>query len=38
VTDDGKLSAHYEHTILVTEKDPEVLTEWEAKPYGWQIN
>lgn len=38
VTDDGKLSAHYEHTILVTEGDPEVLTEWEGKPYGWQIN
>jgi methionyl aminopeptidase len=38
VTDDGRLSAHYEHTILVTDGDPEVLTEWKSKPYGWQIN
>lgn len=26
VTDDGKLSAHFEHTVAVTEKGPEVLT------------
>lgn len=26
VTSDGKPSAHFEHTILVTEKEPEVLT------------
>lgn len=26
VTADGKASAHFEHTILVTEKDPEILT------------
>lgn len=38
VTDDGKLSAHYEHTILVTEGDPEIFTDWEGKPYGWQID
>ncbi len=38
VTEDGKLSAHYEHTILITEGDPEVFTEWKGKPYGWQIN
>ena len=25
-TDDGNLSAHYENTILITEKEPEVLT------------
>ena len=26
VTADGKLSAHYEHTILITNGDPEILT------------
>jgi methionyl aminopeptidase len=26
VTDDGKLSAHFEHTILISEKEPEILT------------
>jgi methionyl aminopeptidase len=26
VTADGKPSAHFEHTILVTENEPEVLT------------
>ena len=26
VTYDGKLSAHYENTILITEKEPEILT------------
>ena len=26
VTQDGSLSAHYENTILITEKEPEVLT------------
>ena len=26
-TKDGKLSAHFEHTILITEGDPEILTE-----------
>jgi methionyl aminopeptidase len=26
VTRDGKLSAHFEHTILVTETGPEILT------------
>jgi methionyl aminopeptidase len=26
VTSDGKPSAHFEHTILVTENEPEVLT------------
>ncbi len=26
VTKDGSLSAHFEHTVLVTESDPEVLT------------
>jgi methionyl aminopeptidase len=26
VTEDGSLSAHFEHTVLVTENGPEVLT------------
>jgi methionyl aminopeptidase len=26
VTRDGRLSAHFEHTILVTEQGPEILT------------
>ena len=26
LTDDGSLSAHYENTILITEKEPEILT------------
>ncbi len=28
VTKDGKLSAHFEHTVLVTKGEPEILTEW----------
>jgi len=30
VTDDGSLSAHFEHTVLVTEDGPEVLTRVEG--------
>jgi len=26
VTSDGKLSAHFEHTIAITEEGPEILT------------
>ena len=26
ITEDGSLAAHYENTILITEKEPEVLT------------
>jgi methionyl aminopeptidase len=26
VTKDGSLSAHFEHTVLVTESEPEILT------------
>ena len=26
VTADGSLAAHYENTILITEKEPEILT------------
>lgn len=29
VTQDKELSAHFEHTICITEKGPEVLTSWE---------
>jgi methionyl aminopeptidase len=30
VTADGSLSAHFEHTVLVTENGPEVLTRAEG--------
>lgn len=30
VTKDGQLSAHFEHTVLITESDPEILT-WHEK-------
>ena len=26
VTQDGSLSAHFEHTVLITESEPEILT------------
>lgn len=32
VTQDRQLSAHYEHTVLVTDGDPEILTRDEGKP------
>jgi methionyl aminopeptidase len=32
VTQDGSLSAHFEHTVLVTESEPEILTWPEMKP------
>jgi methionyl aminopeptidase len=32
VTQDGSLSAHFEHTVLVTEGEPEILTWPEKKP------
>jgi methionyl aminopeptidase len=28
VTSDGKLSAHFEHSILITDKGADVLTSW----------
>jgi len=34
VTEDGSLSAHFEHTVLVTENEPEILTCSEAEA-GW---
>ena len=30
VTRDGSLSAHFEHTVLITESEPEILT-WPEK-------
>jgi methionyl aminopeptidase len=30
VTKDGSLSAHFEHSVLITEGEPEILT-WPAK-------
>ena len=32
VTKDGQLSAHFEHTVLVTEAEPEILTCPEKTP------
>jgi methionyl aminopeptidase len=32
VTQDGSLSAHFEHTVLVTEAEPEILTWPERMP------
>jgi methionyl aminopeptidase len=32
VTQDGRLSAHFEHTIAVNEGGPRVLTAWESEP------
>jgi methionyl aminopeptidase len=32
VTQDGSLSAHFEHTVLVTESEPEILTCPERMP------
>jgi methionyl aminopeptidase len=33
VTKDGQLSAHFEHTVLVTESEPEILTCRSKKPF-----
>ncbi len=30
ITADGQLSAHFEHTVLVTDNGPEVLTQIEG--------
>ncbi|MBM4303452.1 MAG: type I methionyl aminopeptidase [Deltaproteobacteria bacterium] len=30
VTEDGQLSAHYEHSIAITDGEPEILTAWES--------
>ena len=34
VTEDGRLSAHFEHTILITEDGHEILTDWAGQTYG----
>ena len=34
VTVDGKLSAHFEHTIAITDGEPEILTEWKDRRFG----
>ncbi len=33
VTTDGKLSAHFEHSLAITEGDAEILTDWDAQEY-----
>lgn len=38
VTKDKSLSAHYEHTILITESDPQILTYWGEKPFDGKID
>lgn len=35
VTQDGSLSAHFEHTVLITDGEPEILT-WAKKPSASQ--
>lgn len=34
VTDDSRPSAHYEHTVLITENGPEILTQHALNPLG----
>ena len=34
VTVDGRPSAHYEHTIIITQDEPEILTEWEEPRFS----
>jgi len=34
VTVDGRLSAHFEHTIAITDGEPEIFTEWENGGLG----
>ncbi len=36
VTEDGELSAHFEHTVLVTEQGPEILTCHEQTALKWK--
>lgn len=38
VTTDGTLSAHYEHSIAITEGEPEILTEWENAAFRSVVN
>src|SRR3974390_109292 len=37
VTQDGSLSAHFEHTVLITEGEPEILTWPEMMPSRWKV-
>ena len=37
VTQDGSLSAHFEHTVLVTESEPEILTWPEKMPSNLKV-
>ena len=38
VTQDGSLSAHFEHTVLVTESEPEILTWPERMPSKLKVS
>jgi methionyl aminopeptidase len=38
VTQDGSLSAHFEHTVLITGSDPEILTCLEKMPLKWKVS
>jgi methionyl aminopeptidase len=31
VTKDGRLAAHYEHSVLITRGEPELLTAWQEE-------
>ncbi|MGD1088151.1 MAG: type I methionyl aminopeptidase [Verrucomicrobiota bacterium] len=37
ITQDGSLSAHFEHTVLITENKPEILTCPETKPFKLKV-
>jgi len=38
VTQDGSLSAHFEHTVLITEGEPEILTCMDRMPSGLKVS
>jgi methionyl aminopeptidase len=38
VTQDGSLSAHFEHTVLITESEPEILTCHEKMPSALKVS
>ena len=38
VTQDGSLSAHFEHTVLITEGEPEILTCLERMPSKLKVS
>ena len=37
VTQDGSLSAHFEHTVLITDGEPEILTWPEKMPSALKV-